>query len=298
MTDHVHTLENGRRIGYTLFGPPDGYPVLYFHGTPSSRLEPMLLAPYGKSIDELLTINRLRLISVDRPGMGNSDFYNCTFLSFAKDLAELLLSLNIQQAASLGWSGAGPYILSMAFHFPALINSVHIVAGFTRSFSEKEVFRNMTANRYYFGAANFMPGILRLVLKVHTRKPAKQPLPQWLSQWPDADHRLMKDHEERMLAFSCTTIMEAVKQSSRGVVHEARLYFEKPGYDLREITQPLHYWWGTEDNVVQWVHAEAIRKYVPGHYIHVKQNEGHFSIYINHIEEILANIRNNLPGDV
>lgn len=205
--------------------------------------------------------------------------------------------MQIDSAAAFGWSGGGPYILSMAYHFPRLVKAAYIVAGFTRSFSEKEVFRNMTAKRYYFGAARLIPRVLSVAMKYYGAKPSKQPLPRWLSQWPAADYELMKDHPERMLAFSRTTIMEALKQGPRGVLDEARRYFDKPGYDLRGITQPLHYWWGSDDNVVQWVHAEAIRKHTPNHHIHVKEHEGHFSIYIHFIEEMLQIISSQAwPG--
>ena len=39
---HV-TLPDGRRLAYAEFGRPDGEPVLYCHGSPSSRLEPLLV---------------------------------------------------------------------------------------------------------------------------------------------------------------------------------------------------------------------------------------------------------------
>jgi pimeloyl-ACP methyl ester carboxylesterase len=42
-TDNSLTLPDGRKVAYAEFGQPDGYPVLYFHGSPSSRLEPLLL---------------------------------------------------------------------------------------------------------------------------------------------------------------------------------------------------------------------------------------------------------------
>src|SRR5262249_39080994 len=55
-------------LSYAEFGRPEGDPVLYFHGSPSSRLEPLLLG------DEMLGRLGLRVISPDRPGMGGSDF--------------------------------------------------------------------------------------------------------------------------------------------------------------------------------------------------------------------------------
>lgn len=94
-----------------------------------------------------------------------------------------------------------------------------------------------------------------------------------------------------MLAFTRTTTMESVKHSAKGIVHEAQLYFCKPGYDLEDIHQPVRFWWGTEDNVVQYLHAEAIKKYVPNNEICIKEYEGHISIYVNYIEEILQAIR-------
>jgi pimeloyl-ACP methyl ester carboxylesterase len=74
MTDHLFVLPDGRKLGYALYGPGDAAPVFYFHGTPSSRLEPLLLAPFNKNIAELCIKNNIKLIAVDRPGIGNSTF--------------------------------------------------------------------------------------------------------------------------------------------------------------------------------------------------------------------------------
>lgn len=61
-------LPNDRRLAYAEFGKPEGHPVLYFHGAPSSRLEPLLIG------DDVLSRYGLRIIVPDRPGMGRSDF--------------------------------------------------------------------------------------------------------------------------------------------------------------------------------------------------------------------------------
>ena len=70
MTEHTIVLHDGRKVGYAVYGTAEGVPVLYFHGTPSSRLEPQLLNFYGVDIEDYLAKKRLRLIAVDRPGMG------------------------------------------------------------------------------------------------------------------------------------------------------------------------------------------------------------------------------------
>ena len=42
-TDYSLTLPDGRKLAYAEFGQPDGYPVLFFHGNLSSRLEPLMI---------------------------------------------------------------------------------------------------------------------------------------------------------------------------------------------------------------------------------------------------------------
>lgn len=62
-------LADGRRLGYDERGPSTGKPLFYFHGSPSSRLESTLYV----SENSLHSLN-IRLIVMDRPGLGLSDF--------------------------------------------------------------------------------------------------------------------------------------------------------------------------------------------------------------------------------
>ena len=57
--------QDGRRLTYLEVGDPHGLLVIHNHGGPSSRLEARLLANSASK-------NRLRLICVDRPGIGQS----------------------------------------------------------------------------------------------------------------------------------------------------------------------------------------------------------------------------------
>lgn len=60
-------LHDGRSLGYAEFGDPDGKSVFHFHGFPGSRLEVKLMSDDASR-------NGVRLIGVDRIGMGLSDF--------------------------------------------------------------------------------------------------------------------------------------------------------------------------------------------------------------------------------
>jgi pimeloyl-ACP methyl ester carboxylesterase len=162
MKDNVFQLPDKRKLGYAFYGSDDGEPVFYFHGTPSSRLEPLLINAYDKNIDELLQQFHLRLIAVDRPGMGLSDFNPAgDFYSFARDVYNLAVYLKVSTAKVLCWSGGGPFALALTFSFGQLIKSVYIIAGFAQSFVDKNILKYMHANKYYFMAAKKFPWLLQ-----------------------------------------------------------------------------------------------------------------------------------------
>lgn len=291
MTDHIFLLPDYRKLSYCIYGPDDGQPVLYFHGTPSSRLEPSLVNGYGSDIELWLIKYKIKLIAIDRPGMGLSTFNpGGDFISFAKDVNLLLDNLKIKKCKVLCWSGGGPFALAMANEYKEVIHSIYIITGFTLSFRGK-VFSKMHGNKLYFGAARFIPRVLTWLMKLVAGKEPKKPIPQIISKMPDVDHKLLAD-VERLKVVSATTLQEACRQGSRGAVYEAGLYFKDYGFDLKEIYQPVHFWWGNEDNVVIRLHPEAVEQQVPNHLVHYKQNEGHLSIYINHMEEVLQTIAN------
>jgi len=58
-------LPDGRLIRYDDDGPAGGYPILYFHGTPSSRLDFNMFG--SESLAQRLGV---RVVAVDRPGCG------------------------------------------------------------------------------------------------------------------------------------------------------------------------------------------------------------------------------------
>lgn len=290
MTTHNLTLADGRTLSYAVYGPGDGEPVVYFHGTPSSKLEPMLLYAYGVNVEKLLMKFKLQIIAIDRPGMGESSFNpNGTFETFCGDVKALTDHLQIKKCSCIAWSGGGPFALSFASAFPNIVNGIFIITGFTLSMGDKEVFNKMHGNKLYFGAARRIPTILRWVMNIVLKRELKKGLPQWLSKLPKVDNDLMSE-PQKLKALAESTAKEACRQGAKGAVYEAALYFNNYPFILSEIKQPVHFWWGTEDNAVIRMHAEAIEQHTPDPRMHYKQGEGHLSIYINYFEEVLHEI--------
>ncbi|MGD6933762.1 MAG: alpha/beta fold hydrolase [Candidatus Bathyarchaeia archaeon] len=120
MSGQVTILPDGRRLGYTKIGK--GAPVIYFHGTASSRLEVLLLK-------NLADKAQLQLISVDRPGYGLSTYKPRKNLQdFNGDLNCLIDELGLEQFAVLGWSGGGVFALSYCTYNPKRVTKA-VLAG-------------------------------------------------------------------------------------------------------------------------------------------------------------------------
>lgn len=105
---HALRLPDGRNLGYCLYGPEDGAPVVFFYGTPGT----MFLAP-----DRLMPVDELgiRLLVVDRPGYGASTrLPGRSVAAVAEDLAVLAGHLGWDRFAVWGASGGGPHALACA----------------------------------------------------------------------------------------------------------------------------------------------------------------------------------------
>jgi len=290
MTDHSLLLSDGRTLGYSIYGAADARPVLYFHGTPSSRLEPNIMAVFETPIEDLLQRHQLKLIAIDRPGMGLSTFSAQHSLnSFADDVAVLMQSLHIERCPLLCWSGGGPYALAMAHQHAEKISSMYIIAGFSASFGEREMFQKMGWNKMYFQTARKWPLMLKSTLTFIKHQEVKTPIYQDLYDLSDADYVFLKNIDH-LNGFLENTIKEACRDSTAGAVHEAQLYFEPFPFSLQQIQMPIHFWWGTEDNTVTYEHAKRLEQQLPNKTPHYKPGEGHISIYVHCMDEVLQTI--------
>ena len=93
MSNQTLTLPDKRQLGYAVEG--EGKPVIYFHGTASSRLEILLLKEFANT-------NQFKLIGIDRPGYGLSTFTNRIGLrDFAEDVNVLTEYLKLSSFAVL-----------------------------------------------------------------------------------------------------------------------------------------------------------------------------------------------------
>lgn len=105
-SDRTLKLADGRQLAFTDCGDPEGDPVFFAHGMPGSRLE-------GYFFDALARAHRFRIITVDRPGIGRSEFQTArTLLDYPRDIGQLADALGIDCFSHMGWSSGGSRTLA------------------------------------------------------------------------------------------------------------------------------------------------------------------------------------------
>lgn len=120
--DLLVTLPDGRRLALDDRGAPDGVPVVYLHGTPDCRLA-------RHPDDALAAAAGVRLLAVDRPGVGASDpDPAATPTSVADDVVAVLDHLSIERAGVLAWSAGSISALALAGGHPDRVDSLVLIA--------------------------------------------------------------------------------------------------------------------------------------------------------------------------
>jgi len=112
----------GTRLSYATYGDPDGTPLVFFHGTPGSRL-------LGGLLDEAASREGVRVIAPDRPGHGRSELPAEFDLSAAGELvATLADDVGASEVAVAGFSAGGASALAAAASAPERVCSVDLIS--------------------------------------------------------------------------------------------------------------------------------------------------------------------------
>lgn len=113
-------LHDGRRLAWSEWGPVDGIPVLFCTGAGMSGW-------LGFGASDLPTLG-LKLIAIDRPGLGGSDAHpNKTLSSWVEDIQELLQIHAFQPVLAVGFSQGAPFAFALAKQ--DLVQAIAIVSG-------------------------------------------------------------------------------------------------------------------------------------------------------------------------
>lgn len=281
-TSQIIKLKDGRNLGYAEYGNSKGKVVFYFHGSPSSRLEAAALHETALCLD-------VRIISVDRPGMGLSTFQNGRrILDFVDDLAELADALNIDRFAVMGMSGGGPYVSACTYKMPDRITGASIISGIG-PVDELNITRNMIISiRLILWLSLKAPYLARFLFSIVLDYVRRTHNLFYFKSLPHPDQVTLS------IPFIKDTWIEAISEAFRfgttGPVWDTGLIKQPWGFNPEEIIVPIQLWHGELDRNVPSPIARRLADRIPNCQAKFYSQEGHFSLWLNHIEEIMTTL--------
>ncbi len=283
--DKTLRVEDGRLLGYAIYGDPAGQPVFYFHGFPGSRLEAQLA-------DRVAAQLGVRLIAVDRPGFGLSDFKpRRTIFDWPDDVTKIADALGVDRFATVGVSGGGPYAAVCALRIPQRLTAAAIVCGLGPLHTPNGTDCTVRNNHLIFFLARHLPWLARISLRYtayQVRRDPEKMLRRIIHALPDVDKAVFANPEVKTTIRD--NIVEAFRGGSSGATWELLLYSRPWGFLLEDIALRVNLWHGEKDRSVPPSMGRYQASTIPNCSAIFYPGEGHFSLAINHMEEILSGL--------
>jgi pimeloyl-ACP methyl ester carboxylesterase len=251
-------------------------PVVYLHGTPDCRL--------SRPPDDSIAVGcGVRLIAVDRPGYGDSDFDpGGTLFSCAGDITRLVDRLGIDEYTVFGWSGGSPFALAVAARDNQRVVAVGIAcalapiealdeAGITDGADEQmrafvEFARTMTPEDLAAVAAPIFAPEMRTEADVRA----------WILGGLNDAARREIEAVPGMLDRLESAVLHALAQGHDAIEHDFMLLTSPYGFSLAEVSAPVQLWYGDADGTAPVNMGRYLARQLPHAHLVELHNAGHF----------------------
>jgi pimeloyl-ACP methyl ester carboxylesterase len=273
----IFELADNRRLAYSIYGKPDGYPVFYFHSTGSSRIECRLFHSSAKRLG-------YQLIAIDRPGIGYSDFKaHLQMNDVADDVLALANELKLERFGLMSFATGGIFALSMAYSCPQRVAfqlSLGGIPGVLLHGSNQK-------SSYFSDCIRFMlPSVVRQFTRFKHKFTMDSPTARLerLSEVLNyTDKKVLTDPEVKSIIKSSMT--ESIRQGFQGIAQDKGLSYTESEIELKHINVPVFIWQGCADNLQPTSSSAYLAARIPTASFHSVANRGHF-FFIHCMDEI------------
>lgn len=249
----------------------------------------------------------LRLISIDRPGYGDSDpAPDRGIIDWPDDVAAVADALALERFALIGVSGGGPYMLSCAWRLSqrqahplhGRVSDCLLVCPLGAIYRPEQLNQMHWAVRLNLGVGRQPPWVADLLFGA--------PTTALLAHWPalvegtrslaapPADRQVLSDPTIR--AILNRTIADAMRNGASGARRDLRLYTHDWGMSFGEIDFPVRIWHGQADGTVPIEHARWYADQIPTARLTELAGEGHYSVQVCYCRQMLAELVQGKKG--
>ena len=281
------SLKNGGRLAYVEYGEAGGEPIFFFHGWPSSRTMAELTDSAARELN-------LRIISADRPGICDSSFQpNRRLLDWPDVLQQFADHLQIDRFRVLAFSGGAPYAYVAGLKLPDRVRAMSIVSGAVPFADLSDHSGLLPLYRWMMWFYRNQPRLLRtlfyLARPIVSWRTSLRMARKFLHILPEPDAAALRDSAAFDICF------ESQRRAWRGsgadgVMADAEIYGRPWGFRLEDVGVPVRLWHGKRDRAFSYRVAEETARRLPNCVARFLDNEGHFSLPIRHMREILEDL--------
>jgi pimeloyl-ACP methyl ester carboxylesterase len=276
---------DNRQIGFAEFGDPQGRAVFWLHGTPGARRQiPMEARVYAEQ-------RQIRLIGVDRPGIGSSTPYQYdTVFAFAEDLRTIADTLGIDKMEVIGLSGGGPYTLACAAAMPDRVVAAGVIGGVAPTTGADAITGGVMGSVGLRVAPLLQvaggPIGLAASLLIRMIRPVASPAADLYGRVsPEADRRLLARPEIK--AMFLDDLLNGSRKQMAAPFADVVVFARDWGFRLDEVKVPVRWWHGDHDHIVPFAHGQHVVAKLPDVEMYHLPGESHLA-GLGRAEEILS----------
>jgi pimeloyl-ACP methyl ester carboxylesterase len=282
-------LADGRRLGYAEYGDPAGRPVFLFHGLPGSRLQ--------RPPDEQVALDLgARIVTIDRPGFGRSDFLpERSLVDWPRDVAALANALAIEQFAVAGISAGGPYALACAARLGDRVIAAAIASSPCPTYLPGVLHGMIRSNQIVIRTAQRTPPRLaawaaRMVNTITMREPKLiAALVFGLVSTPLTAEDRIEMARPAIQEMYLESVLEAYRNGWNGHAWELIVLNRPWGFRLDAIRVPVFLWHGEADQLIPPVMGHYLAERIPGCQAEFIPGSGHLLVFA-HWPRMLARL--------
>jgi pimeloyl-ACP methyl ester carboxylesterase len=281
-------FQDGAVIAFEEYGDPNGVPVIFCHGWPSSRTMARLTHQPACDLG-------IRIISPDRPGISGSSLQPDRKLSdWPRVLERILGHLGVREFRVLAISGGAPYAYATAVAMTQRVRAIAIVGGAPPMAELVDAEGLLPLYRWMLALHRTRPRLLRRLFHLarpvlSLRPPVRfRPLLLKMLMLRPCDAASLRDEEAFEAIFESQR--RAWRSSAEGVMADAQIYAQPWGFAIEDVCVPVRLWHGKQDRAFSVHLAEEVAKRLPKCKARFVDDAGHYSLPIRHTREILKDL--------
>lgn len=281
-------VRDGRRLSFAEFGTPRGAAIIWMHGTPGGRRQiPIEARAYAAEHD-------LRIIGIDRPGIGTSTPHLYpNVLDWTGDLELLADALAVDTMRVIGLSGGGPYALAAGVALPDRVHGVGVLGGVAPTKGPDAIHGGLVELAPYAApllAFTRVPLGYALAAAIRLIRPLAGPvIDAYAAVQPRGDKELLGRPEFR--AMFLDDLLNGARFQVGAPLSDIILFTRPWGFDPADVTVPVRWWHGDSDHIIPHAHGVHLAARLPDCRFETIPGESHLGgmgVATEVLEELMA----------